>query len=99
VTFPYDALNGVAVLFALALVPAVWRRLGAAPAVFVAANLVPPLLSGGLLSVGRLVSTLFPLFVALSVHVPQRQLPVWAALFALVQGLAAALFFTWRPLV
>jgi len=98
-TEPYQLLNGAALLFAIALLPAVWRRLGAAPALFAIVMILPPLFAGGLMSMGRITATVFPLFVALAAVVPRRRLPVWLVLFALVQGLAAALFFTWRPLV
>ena len=96
---PYQVLNGAALLFALALLPLVWRRLGAAPALLVVVTLVPPLLGGGLMSMGRLTSTLFPVFVALASVIPRRHVWAWVAAFAVGQGLAAALFFSWRPLV
>jgi len=74
------------------------RRLGLAYAAFVLVNLVPPVLAGGALSMGRLTSTLFPLFLALAASVPPRAVPPLITAFAVGQGLAAALFFTWRPL-
>jgi hypothetical protein len=47
---------------------------------------------------GRLTSTLFPLFLALAAILPSRAVPSWAAAFGVLQGLGAALFFTWREL-
>jgi hypothetical protein len=47
---------------------------------------------------GRLTSTLFPLFLALSAIISSRAVPAWAAAFAVLQGLCVALFFTWRQL-
>jgi len=76
----------------------VWRRLGAAWAIFVLANLLAPLSAGGLLSLGRLTSTLFPLFLALAAVLPSRGAVAIGAGFALLQGLCAALFYTWRQL-
>ncbi len=96
---PIDVLNGAAFVLAVALLPVVWRRLGPAPTLFVLVNIVPPLVAGGLMSMGRITATLFPLFVALALVVPARHLAAISAGMALVQGLAAALFFTWRPLV
>jgi len=61
-------------------------------------NLLPPLIAGGLLSMGRLTSTLFPLFLALAAILPARAVPGWAAAFGIGQGFCAALFFTWRAL-
>ena len=61
-------------------------------------NLVPPLFAGGLLSMGRLSATLFPLFLALAILVAPRNVPAWAAVFGIGQGFCATLFFTWRAL-
>ena len=95
---PFDAMNTLAVCFALALVWAVFRRLGTAYGVFVLINLIPPIFAGGALSMGRITSTLFPIFIALAIIVTPRALPGWAAGFALLQGFIAAIFFTWREL-
>ena len=95
---PYNAINAVGVIFALILTYPVFRKLGLAWGVFVLINLLPPLLAGGLLSTGRLTSTLFPLFLALAAVVPPRAVPGWAALFGIGQGFCAALFFSWRAL-
>ncbi|HXW05710.1 MAG TPA: mannosyltransferase family protein [Vicinamibacterales bacterium] len=95
---PYDLLNALGVVFALGLIWPVWRRLGPAWAAFVIANLVPPLLAGGVLSLGRVSSTLFPLFLALAAIVPSRVVPLAAATFGILQGLVAVLFYTWRSL-
>ena len=95
---PFNTLNTIAVLFGLALTYPVFRRLGAAWGVFVLLNLVPPLFAGGVLSMGRLTSTLFPLFLALAAIIPRRAAPAWSAAFGVAQGLCAALFFTWREL-
>jgi Mannosyltransferase (PIG-V) len=96
---PYQMVNGAALLFALGLAPFVWRRLGAAPALFVLVTVVPPLFAGGVMSMGRVTSTLFPIFVTLAALIPRRHVWAWLVLFALGQGLAAALFFSWRPMV
>ena len=95
---PYNAINAVGVIFALILTYPVFRKLGLAWGVFVLINLLPPLLAGGLLSTGRLTSTLFPLFLALAAVVPPRAVPGWATLFGIGQGFCAALFFSWRAL-
>jgi hypothetical protein len=95
---PYNTLNTIGVLFALALTYPVFRRLGIAWGVFVLINLVPPLFAGGVLSMGRLTSTLFPIFFALALLIRPRAVPAWAAGFGVAQGLCAALFFTWRQL-
>ena len=95
---PYNTMNTIGVVFGLVLTYPVFRRLGAAWGVFVLINLVPPLFAGGVLSMGRLTSTLFPLFLALAAIVPAGAAPAWIAAFGIAQGLCAALFFTWRQL-
>lgn len=95
---PFNAINALGVLFALALTYPVFRRLGFAWGVFVLVSLLPPLFAGGLVSMGRLTSTLFPLFIALAALLPPRGAPVWATAFGIGQGFAATLFFTWHAL-
>ena len=95
---PFDTLNTAAVLFALAMLWPVARRLGAPYAAFIVVNVAPPVFAGGALSMGRITSTLFPLFIALAAMLPRRSVPAWAAAFGVMQGLIAALFFTWREL-
>jgi len=95
---PFNTLNTLGVIFALALTYPVFRRLGLAWGVFVLVNIVPPLFAGGVLSMGRVSATLFPLFLALAAIVPRRNVPAWVAAFAVGQGLCTTLFFTWREL-
>jgi hypothetical protein len=91
---PYDFLNGTAALSALAAVIPVGRRFGWGAAAFVLASVMIPLTAGGLLSMGRLTSVLFPVFLWLAIQ--RRPSPALLATFATVQGLLAALFFTDR---
>lgn len=95
---PYQTLNTCGLLFALGLTSAVFRRVSVAWGLFVLATILPPLAAGGVLSMGRLTSTLFPLFLALASLLSARAALPCAAAFGLMQGLAAALFFTWRAL-
>lgn len=95
---PFDTLNAAALLFAIVMVWPVYRRVGLAAAVFVIINVIPPLLAGGVLSMGRITATIFPLFLALPALLPRRAIVPLVTAFAAAQGLAAALFFTWRPL-
>jgi len=95
---PFDTLNAAAVLFALAMVWPIWRRFGPAWAVFVLINVITPLVGGGVLSLGRMTSSLFPLFLALAAILPEALVPAVLVAFAAGQGLATALFFTWRPM-
>lgn len=98
VEYPYQSLNAIGLVFALALIVPVWRHAGAAWTAYVLVNIGPPLLAGGLLSMGRLTSTVFPLFLALAAVLPPRAVPAVAAAFGVLQGLMAALFYTWRDM-
>jgi hypothetical protein len=95
---PIEVIQSVAVVFSLAMVWPVWRRIGPAYAVLILANLLPPLFRGGMLSLGRLTATLFPLFLALALLLPPARRTTWIIVFAIGQGLVAAMFFTWRHL-
>ena len=92
-------LDGGAAILALALVVPLTRRLGWAYGSWVVANLALAIGSGGLLSVGRVVSTLFPLFVYLGVRLTPGQSALAVAVFASLQGMGAAMFYTWRPFI
>lgn len=85
-------------LFALALGVPIAFRLGLAYAVLIAVLLVPPLLAGGWLSMARLTVVLFPVYIYLGLAVPAAHRSGVVLLFGVLQGLAAALFFTWRPM-
>ena len=94
---PVELLYIVSLVACLATLWPVARRLGWAYAVLILITVVPPLFAGGFLSMGRITSTLFPVFVYLGWRLsPERQSQV--ALFCMaLQGALAALFFSWRP--
>jgi hypothetical protein len=96
---PIDAVNFVAVLLCLAAVWPVTRRFGVPYGVFMAINLIPPLTTGGLLSIGRVTAAMFPMFIWLAAAIPARHRAAWLTAFALLQGWGAALFFTWREFI
>ena len=93
-----DFFYSMAVLLALAAVWPVYRRFGLPFAAFILITILPPMSAGGLLSMGRVTSVLFPVFLWLGAAVPARHRVAWIALFALLQGFVAVMFFTWRPL-
>jgi hypothetical protein len=93
-----DMLQALAVLLVIGSIWPVYRRFGLHYAVLLVVNLATPLMMGGLLSMGRVTSVLFPTFMWLGAAVPARQRPGWLIAFAMLQALAAILFFTWRPL-
>ena len=61
----------------------------------VGANLIVPLAFGGVVGIGRFTSVMFPVFIWLATATKSRTL---LAVFAVLQGLLAALFFTDRPI-
>ena len=63
---PYDTLNTLAALGALALVPLIWRRFGAGYALISLAGLLLPLSSGQFEGLGRYCSVQFPIALALA---------------------------------
>lgn len=94
---PVEILNAVPVAAALALAIPIARRLGPAYAVLIVIMIVPPLLRGGFLSLGRLTSTLFPLFLYLGWLCRGSARSMLVLAFAGLQAVLALLFFTWRP--
>ena len=93
-----DMIYLISVLFILGAVWPVYRRFGLPYAVMLLVNVLPPMAAGGLLSIGRVTSVLFPAFLWLGAAIPPRHRGAWVAVFACLQGFAAVLFFTWRPL-
>ena len=93
-----DMFYLAAILLVLASAWPVYRRFGLPYAVMLLVNILPPMAAGGLLSMGRVTSVLFPTFFWLGSIVPARHRMAWVAFFACLQGFAAAMFFTWRPL-
>lgn len=95
---PLDWINGLPVVFAIAAVWPIYRLLGVAYAALVVVNVAVPVLIGGVLSMGRVTSTLFPLFIWLAAAVPAQLRMSLLIAFAMAQALFAIAFFTWRPL-
>ena len=93
-----DFFYSLAVVLALAAVWPVYRRFGLAFAAFILITILPPMSAGGLLSMGRVTSVLFPVFLWLGAALPARHRHAWIVTFALLQGFVAVMFFTWRPL-
>jgi len=93
----YELLHVLTFLLAVGVsIPIAWR-LGLAYSMLIFLTLVPPLLAGGWLSMARLTATLFPVYIYLAVAMPARHRVGLIMMFALLQGLGASLFFTWRP--
>jgi hypothetical protein len=90
-------MNATFAIGALLLAIPITIRFGPAYGVFLLVMVVPPLLRGGFLSLGRLTSTLFPLFLYLGWQVRGAPRAALITAFAGFQAFLAILFFTWRP--
>ena len=93
---PYDLMHTAAAIFVLVSIVPTIRRFGLAYGAFTAVNILPPLLMGGMLSIGRMTSVLFPAFLWVGAALPERYRTAWIAGSCVLQGLIAVLFFTWR---
>lgn len=98
-TLPIDTVNGLAIALALVAVVPVTVRYGLAYGLFLVLNLLPPLVVGGWMSMGRVTAGLFPVFFWLAGAIPARHRVAWLIAFATLQGLAAVLFYTGRPFI
>jgi hypothetical protein len=94
---PIELLNATFVIASLLLAVPITRQFGVAYGAFILVMIAPPLFRGGFLSLGRLTSTLFPLFLYLGWQLRGTPLAVVAMAFAAFQALLAIVFFTWRP--
>jgi len=95
---PTDVLNGSAAVLALLLTVPIARRLGLACALLMLLMTLPPLSAGGFLSLGRMTSTLFPIFLYLGWRLRGTSRAGIAMACALLQGFLAVCYFTWRPI-
>jgi hypothetical protein len=93
-----DLFYSLAVVIALVAVWPVYRRFGLPYATLILITILPPMAAGGMLSMGRVTSVLFPVFLWMGAAVPARHRTAWLILFAVLQGFVAVMFFTWRPL-
>jgi hypothetical protein len=98
VALPFETLNALGAIFAIAAAFPVWRRYGLAYAVFILINILPPLAAGSFLSTGRFSAVLFPAFIWFAAVVPRAHRPAWLGSFMAFQSLNAALFYTWHEM-
>jgi len=95
---PYDTLNTLAAIGALALVPYVWKRFSFGYALIVLGGMLLPLSSGQLEGLGRYASVQFPIAIALASTAGEvRHLALLTA-FAMLYAVCLSLFVTVHPL-
>jgi hypothetical protein len=95
---PYDTLNALSALGALALVPLIWRRFGGGYALVVVAGLLLPLSSGQFEGLGRYCSVQFPIALALASLDGELRHSLLFSASAVLYALGLALFVTVHPL-
>ena len=95
---PYDVLNTLAALTALALVPIIWRRFGFGYALIVLGGMLLPLSSGQLEGLGRYASVQFPIALALASGGSTIRHAIAFGVFASLYVVCFALFVTTHPL-
>jgi len=96
---PYHLLNGSAVLFAIAMLPVVRRRMGWPYVLFIVMNLWLPLSSGSLEGLGRYTAVLFPLFIAIPTISSLLGRNFLLIVFASLYMVCRALFANLHPLL
>lgn len=89
---------GALLVAAVATIP-VARRFGVAYAFWIAVNIFPPVGAHLLMSLGRFVAVLFPVFFWLAVRIPRGRLTTVGGVFLAGQLLLAWWFFVWQPVV
>ena len=97
-TAPFELLHGAAALIFLALVPLIFRRLGAAFGMYVLVSLLVPLSSNTLEGLGRYASVLFPAFMAVATLASPRAHEAILVASLVFGGVVAALFVTLQPI-
>jgi Mannosyltransferase (PIG-V) len=95
---PFDTLNGLAAILFVAAIPLVWKRLGAAYALFIAANLWLPLSSGQYEGLGRYCAVLFPFFIWLAQVRSESAFRVAVLVSAMLYPICLTLFTKGLPL-
>jgi hypothetical protein len=92
-----EILNVAATSLAVALSWPIGRRFGWAWSAFVLVTVLPPLFMGGFLSLGRVTSTMFPLFIYLGWRLRGTALQQAVLAGFGLQVALAVMHFTWRP--
>ncbi len=95
---PYDTLNTISAVLALATVPLVWKRFGFGYAAIIFLGLILPLSSGQLEGLGRYCAVLFPIPLLLAGLQGEARHSWLMACFVLFYSLGLVLFGNVHPL-
>ncbi|MGH9140873.1 MAG: mannosyltransferase family protein [Vicinamibacterales bacterium] len=95
---PYQLIHGTVALAVLALIPAVFARLGVGLGAYVLVSLMVPLTGSDLQGIGRYMAVVFPIFMLLgSVRSPRVHEAI-LVVFSLFLALFVGLFVNWYPI-
>jgi mannosyltransferase PIG-V len=95
---PFELLQASTALVFVALVPTIFRRLGAAMGVYVLVSLLVPLSSNTLEGLGRYASVLFPAFIAVGSMTTTRAHEALVMVSLVFRTLMLCFFVTWQPI-
>lgn len=95
---PADFLNGLAGWTALLLALPITRRFGLGYGAFIVVNVLLAVTGGGIPSLGRYTSVLFPLYLYVGGVFPRQHVPALLLASASAAAFVAGMFFTWRPI-
>jgi hypothetical protein len=93
----FELLQAVTALTFIALVPAVFKRLGIAMGMYVLVSLLVPLSSNALEGIGRYVSVLFPVFMVVAARTTPVTHEALVAVSLVFRTLLVCFFVTWQP--
>jgi hypothetical protein len=94
----FELMQTTTALLVLGLVPAVFKRLGVAMGVYVLVSLLIPLSSNALEGVGRYVSVLFPVFMAVAARTTPAAHEAVIVVSLVFRTLLLCFFVTWQPI-
>jgi hypothetical protein len=95
---PYDTVNALSAVVALAFVPLIWQRFNAGYALIVLAAMLLPLSSGVFEGLARYAAVQFPVALALASLGGELRHSVFLAVSAALYGICLALFVNVHPL-
>jgi hypothetical protein len=95
---PYQVVNGTAGLLVLGLSVPIARTMGLGHGAWVALAVVSAVAVGGLASLGRYASVLFPVMIYLGARIKGPMFWLVALMSLAAQIIVAGLFFSWRPI-
>lgn len=95
---PYQLIHGTVALGVLALIPAIFARLGVGLGAYALVSVMVPLSGSDLQGIGRYMAVVFPVFMLLGSFRSPRVHEAILIVFSLFLALFIALFVNWYPI-